>query len=369
MVVFIGGGALAVSSSTSYRVTTEIMDSGSATGSTTSYRIIHKTRDQQAGATSSASLAFGAGFLKSAYFATSSPVLAPIVTSITPASGVNTGSIDITNLAGANFQSGATVKLSKSGAPDINATNVIVVSSSKITCTFNISGVAGGLWNVTVTNPDGRSGSLSSAFNITFAAPVIFSITPTKGVNTGIINITNLAGSNFLTGATVKLSKAGQSDIIASNVVIMSATQITCNLDLTGKAIGGWDISVTNTDGQSGSLSQGFVVESPDINVIGQVVSSQNPFNPSNGPTKIQYVLSKDATINLYVYNMRGERVWEYMAPAGTPGGQAGANEVVWDGLTAFKSFASFGVYIVMVTTTENGQVRTLSKTTIAVTK
>lgn len=92
---------------------------------------------------------------------------APTVTSITPNSGQNTGTVHITNLAGSNFQPGATVKLAKSGQADINATSVVVVNSSQITCDFNLAGAATGAWNVVVTNPDMQSGTLANGFTVT----------------------------------------------------------------------------------------------------------------------------------------------------------------------------------------------------------
>jgi C1A family cysteine protease len=94
----------------------------------------------------------------------------PAVTSITPSSGENTGLVSITDLAGSNFQSGATVKLVKSGQTDIDASNVVVVDSTQITCDFDLSGAAAGAWDVVVTNPDARSGTLSAGFTVTSAS-------------------------------------------------------------------------------------------------------------------------------------------------------------------------------------------------------
>ena len=184
------------------------------------------------------------------------------VTGITPASGLNTGTVHITNLAGSNFQTGATVKLTRSGQPDINATNVVRVTASQITCDFNLTGATTGQWNVVVTNPDFQSGTLPNSFTVTIplVSPIVTSITPNTGVNTGAVHITNLAGSNFQTGATVKLTRSGQSDINATNVVWVSASQITCDLDMTGAATGQWNIVVTNPDSHSGTLSNGFTV-------------------------------------------------------------------------------------------------------------
>ena len=93
--------------------------------------------------------------------------------------------------------------------------------------------------------------------------PTVTSITPSAGLNTGTVHITNLAGTNFQPGATVKLTKASQPDINATNVVRVSPTQITCDLDLSGKATGAWNVVVTNLDAKSGTLTNGFAVAPP----------------------------------------------------------------------------------------------------------
>ena len=200
------------------------------------------------------------GFLMNGFVVTA---LAPTVTSITPNSGLNTGSVSITNLAGTYFQTGAAVKLTKSGQSDIVATGVTVMSATQITGSFNLTGKALGQWNVVVTNPDAQSGALTNGFAVTAPAPTLISITPNSGLNTGSVSITNLAGTYFQTGAAVKLAKSGETDIAATGVTVVSPTQITCAFDLTGKAAGQWNVVVTNPDAQSGTLNNGFTVTAP----------------------------------------------------------------------------------------------------------
>src|SRR3989338_5143075 len=85
-------------SSTSYKITTEVLDSGGISGTSTSYHVLGKTRGHQTGSSSTTGLIVGTGFLKSAYFGVFA--LAPVVTSITPSTGLNSGTVDITDLAG-----------------------------------------------------------------------------------------------------------------------------------------------------------------------------------------------------------------------------------------------------------------------------
>ncbi len=85
-------------------------------------------------------------------------------TAITPSSGIIGSKVDITDLTGTEFQNGVTVKLAMSGQKDIEATNVTFVSTTKITCTLNLTGVETGKWNVVVTNPGESAATLTDGF-------------------------------------------------------------------------------------------------------------------------------------------------------------------------------------------------------------
>jgi len=101
----------------------------------------------------------------------------PAISAIAPTSAPNSGSVNISDLAGTDFQTGATVKLTRAEETDIAATGVVVVSASKITCSFNLTGKAAGQWNVVATNPDAQSATLTNGFTITDGlAPVIGSV-------------------------------------------------------------------------------------------------------------------------------------------------------------------------------------------------
>lgn len=223
------------------------------------------------------------GTLQGGFTVVAVPAPPPSVTSITPNSGINSGVVTISNLAGASFRSGATVKLTRSGQTDIAGSNVVVVSANSITCAFDLTGGAVGQWNVVVTNPDGKSCTLANGFTINAAptpAPVVSSITPSSGSNDGMVGITDLAGSHFQSGAAVKLTRLGQSDIVAGDVVVVSSTRITCTLDLTGRAPGQWTVVVTNPDGQTGTLANGFSVAAEEYDP--PTISSITPNSAAN---------------------------------------------------------------------------------------
>ena len=147
------------------------------------------------------------------------PGEAAIVTGINPNLGISGSSIP-TMISGAGFVNGATARLVQ-GASIIPATNVLVVSQNQINCIFNLNGALNGQWNVTVTNPGSAVGILANGFTVIPAgpAPTVIRITPNSGNSSSAVSIRNLTGTNFISGASVKISRTGNPDLFASNVI------------------------------------------------------------------------------------------------------------------------------------------------------
>jgi len=199
---------------------------------------------------------------------------APTVSSITPNTGLAGTTVTITSISGTNFRPGATVMLvNETSTSTISGTSVTAQSASNITCLFSIpSGAIAGTWNVTVTNYDGQVGALANAFTITNTttttttttttppSPTVSGITPSSAITGMQVNITNLAGSNLLNATSVKLTKSGQSDITATNISIVSSSQVTGTINLAGAASGQWNVLVSNSAGQSGIGTNLFTV-------------------------------------------------------------------------------------------------------------
>ena len=96
---------------------------------------------------------------------------APTVVSMSPGSGAGGTTADVTDLEGTNFQGTPAVWLHSIGQGDISATNVILVSSGKLDCSFALPlGAATGAWDLYVKNPDGQSAFLKNAFTMTTGA-------------------------------------------------------------------------------------------------------------------------------------------------------------------------------------------------------
>ena len=97
----------------------------------------------------------------------------PSVTSIAPSSGDASTVVENVIVGGENFQTGASVQLTKSGQKTISAPLPDVQSSTRISCTFNLEGAVTGQWDVVVTNPDSQSGTLPNGFTVNHPPPVV----------------------------------------------------------------------------------------------------------------------------------------------------------------------------------------------------
>ena len=125
--------------------------------------------------------------------------------------------------------------------------------------------------------------------------PSVTSITPDHGKNDGTVGITDLAGNGFLFGASVRLRKTGRADIQATNVNVVSANRITCDLDLDGATAGAWDLVVTNPDAQQATLAGGFAVEQV-THTITATAGAGGSIDPS-GAVTVNHREDKEFTI------------------------------------------------------------------------
>ena len=93
---------------------------------------------------------------------------------ITPAAGINNGSVFITNLSGTDFPADATVVLNRTGYSDIQGMYVTVATPTRITCLFDINGKQYGSWDVVVNDPtNATSASLPNGFTVQNPPPYL----------------------------------------------------------------------------------------------------------------------------------------------------------------------------------------------------
>jgi hypothetical protein len=100
---------------------------------------------------------------------------------------------------------------------------------------------------------------------------------------------------------------------------------------------------------------------------ISDCLNGPNPFNPDNNSTEIQYQLSKNADVDIYIFDIAGRKVWETKIAAGfANGGTAGFNSVTWDGQDLYQQVVANGVYIAYIIA-KDGANKKIAKVKMAV--
>ncbi len=184
---------------------------------------------------------------------------APVVTSIVPKQGLVKTTLSVT-IAGIYFRNGAAVKLSAKDLKDIPGAKVAISSDSQLTCDFDFNGATAGVYDVTVTNDDGKTNTLAKVFALENQPPTIVMIVPNNGFNKGFVKIT-FTGTEFDPKATGKLVKNGQPEIVGTNTDFSSAEKTALDFDLTNQPVGDYDVVITNPDGKSSTFAAGFSVQ------------------------------------------------------------------------------------------------------------
>jgi hypothetical protein len=174
------------------------------------------------------------------------------VSSVSPASGPVSGGTHI-RITGTGFVTGATVEIGQgngAGPTAIPASKVVVISPTEITATTGGSAKAG-YWNLFVIDPRGTS-PVNSGDGYTYADVIVSSVSPASGTVNGGTPI-RITGTGFVTGAKVEIGQgngAGPTAIAASNVVVVSPTEITATTGGSAKA-GTWNLFVIDSGGTS----------------------------------------------------------------------------------------------------------------------
>lgn len=186
------------------------------------------------------------------------PVIVPVtVTSLTPNSGLATGG-NVVYIDGSNFKSGATVLF---GTVSIGSS---YVSNSRLKVTVPPSLIGDGKVDITVTNPDGGTGTLVEGYEYIKLIPVITALNPSNGNKTGG-SVTYIDGSNFESTAVVTINGV----IADSNFVSAKRLKVTIPASPT---IGEVPLVITLTNGESASAiftyDNGPVLPSPTIKTL-----------------------------------------------------------------------------------------------------
>jgi hypothetical protein len=189
---------------------------------------------------------------------------APVLSAVSPTVGGQGKSLSVT-LSGSNFLPSPTCGFGSG----ITVNSCTQNSSTQITANINIlSSAVTGSRNVTVTNTDGQSSTLNNSFTVQAGssnpAPTITSVSPNAGLQ-GQSNITvTITGTNFLPNPSCDFGAEQGLTVSACNY--SSATKITATLSIASTAIvGGHNVVITDTDGQSATANNGFTVNSSGV--------------------------------------------------------------------------------------------------------
>ncbi|MBT2764786.1 IPT/TIG domain-containing protein [Paenibacillus sp. ISL-20] len=194
-------------------------------------------------------------------YLTPPPPPAPEITSIAPNEGEMAGGLIVT-LSGTNFNTATKVyfndKLLQSttyGSTQIKA--------------LTPKWTSGGPVDVKVVNPDGGSNTLTEGFTYLAApAPVVTKLSVNKGLTTGGTVVT-VEGSNFVSGAKVKLKDKDVTTTYLASTQLRFTTPVWPIAETV-------DITVTNPDEQTTVLQQAFTFETPPP-PPGPVIDSISP--------------------------------------------------------------------------------------------
>jgi len=189
---------------------------------------------------------------------------------ISPAYGPSVGGTAVT-ISGTGFQSGCFATVN-----GVNVQSLVFQSSTTLTGVMPPSPggtTSDGLVNLFVQNPDGQGSNAPSNVFAYHAAPTVTVAFPATGINSGGTPVT-LNGTHFHFGVIIN-SPTGFFQTFttptvsfggtpATNVVVLNEGSLTCDAPL--HAAGQVNVVVTNSDGQSGTLVNGYTYTFPAPN-------------------------------------------------------------------------------------------------------
>jgi hypothetical protein len=237
---------------------------------------------------------------------------APVVSTISPSSGPNTGGTTVT-IYGLGFISGATVTIGGSSCSSVG----VAANGLSLTCTT--SPMTSGVADVKVTNSDGQFGTLSNGFTYTGASspPTLVSVTPTSGTAAGGTSIT-ISGTNFVSGATVSIGGTSASISSVSPTSIVAVTS--------AKTAGTYNLVVTNPDTQTATLGNAYTYNNPPV--LSSVSPAGGPLAGGNTVTLVGANFNSMAAITIGSGSCTSVLANSTTATCTAPAGSSGAKTV-----------------------------------------
>jgi len=114
-----------------------------------------------------------------------------------------------------------------------------------------------------------------------------------------------------------------------------------------------YQIQAQNTAGEWGPFSSPVLLKTSGITsseLISQVSSYPNPFNPIREETTICFLLQTNASVDIKIFDLNGNKVWEIQTT-----GIMGLNNISWNGRNSSGNIVGNGGYICRISV-NNGQ-------------
>ncbi|MBM3226228.1 MAG: DUF11 domain-containing protein [Candidatus Tectomicrobia bacterium] len=127
---------------------------------------------------------------------------------------------------------------------------------------------------VSMTSSNAPGKSVTRQITLPGGALTVASSASKFGGNTGPVTI-HVNGGGMLDGATARLIRTGQPDIVSGAISVASdGFSLTATFDLKGQPKGVWDVVVTNPNGNAGTLASAFTIETGRtsdvwVNIVG----------------------------------------------------------------------------------------------------
>jgi uncharacterized repeat protein (TIGR01451 family) len=185
------------------------------------------------------------------------PVLDPALTGVSPDYGHNDGPTAVI-IEGQRFEDGATAALDGTALG-----SVTFVDPEHLQATVP-AGLTPGAYDLTVTNPDARSATLSAAFTVLApGGPTVTSIAPAQGPIDIPVTV-DIRGLNFSSGMSATLEMDG-SHVELPALIFVNSNRLfgTVPVSITP---GVYTLTVSGPGGLSGALPEAYEALAPEIN-------------------------------------------------------------------------------------------------------
>ena len=213
---------------------------------------------------------------------------APVVTSVSPASGLNCDANFALTVTGSGFTDGCSIHLMNLNGISISnlSQTVITNEGQEVTGYFDLSRLPTGAYRVVNENPDGQESEEEIYFTVTLPAPVVSSVSPASGLTSDTNFALAVTGSGFMDGCSIHLCNLTHT-IFTNTSSTVTSEKGTCALslfNLSDGSAGTYTVKVKNPDDKVSNENIHFEVKEPsEPTYVIHVTAGQGGFATPGG--------------------------------------------------------------------------------------